>query len=420
MLASDSSQSDRPRGSSMSVLLAKRAVGCFLVGGLLWLLVAVPVVAGPAEQAMSLQNASLVVSDGRRLLIADQPDRLLVPASTMKLVTALAAIERWGLQHRFETRFYLGRDDRLWVQGGGDPYLVSEELDRVVGALRAAGVRSITGLGLDAGLFGTQVVIPGRSSTSNPYDAPVTALAVNFNTVSLSVSAGRVSSAEAQTPITPTARRLGRGLGNGRHRINLVDGETALQHFGEVLKVKLEAGGIRVQGGIESAAVPTSASLIYTHRNSQTLGQVVKNMLEYSTNFVANDLFLMLGEQRGQTSMASAQRAMERWARQTFGWRDVRIEDGAGLSRGNRLSGRQMLDVLERLRPHLDLLPQQDNDADVRAKTGTLRGVSTYAGFVRRGRDWLPFSLLINQPVAYGFRLEVASALARNPALAQN
>jgi D-alanyl-D-alanine carboxypeptidase/D-alanyl-D-alanine-endopeptidase (penicillin-binding protein 4) len=118
--------------------------------------------------------------------------------------------------------------------------------------------------------------------------------------------------------------------------------------------------------------------------------------------------------------MASAQRAMERWARQTFGWRDVSIEDGAGLSRGNRLSGRQMLDVLERLRPHLDLLPRQDNDADVRAKTGTLRGVSTYAGFVRRGGDWLPFSLLINQPVAYGFRLEVASALARNPALAKN
>lgn len=404
----------------MRGLFRSRAVAGSFAGLMLGLAGVGPAVAGPLEQALALPEASLVVADGRRLLIADQPDRPLVPASTMKLVTALAAIERWGLKHRFETRFYLGRDDRLWVQGGGDPYLVSEEMDQVVSALRAVGVRSVSGLGLDAELFGTAVDIPGRSASNNPYDAPVTALAVNFNTVSLLVSAGRIRSAEAQTPITPTAQRLGRGLGDGKHRINLVDGNTALEHFGAVLKAKLQQGGIQVAGRSEVGPVPPSATLIYTHRNSQTLEQVVKNMLEYSTNFVANDLFLMLGEQNGRTSMASAQRALEGWARQTFGWRDFRIEDGAGLSRGNRLSGRQLLDVLERLEPYRALLPQQDNDPDVRAKTGTLRGVSTYAGFVRRGRRWLPFSLLINQPVAYDFRLQVASALARAPALAQD
>ncbi|MEA3641000.1 MAG: D-alanyl-D-alanine carboxypeptidase [Lamprobacter sp.] len=404
----------------MCVLFPSRAVTGLLLGLSLWLVFGSPAVAGPVEQAVALQDASLVVSDGRRLLIADQPDRLLVPASTMKLVTALAAIERWGLKHRFETRFYLGRDDRLWVKGGGDPYLVSEELDRVVSALKAAAVRSVSGLGLDAELFGTQVIIPGRSSSNNPYDAPVTSLGLNFNTVSLQVLAGRVTSAEVQTPITPTAQRLGRGLGDGKHRINLVDGETALGHFGEVLKAKLQQSGIQVGAPIEAGTVPQSAKLVYTHRSSQTLGQVVKNMLEYSTNFVANDLFLLLGEQSGRASMDSAQQTMERWARQTFAWRDFRIEDGAGLSRGNRLSGRQMLDVLERLRPYLELLPVQDNDPGVRAKTGTLRGVSTYAGFIRRGRDWLPFSLMINQPVAYGFRLEVASALVRSPTLARD
>jgi D-alanyl-D-alanine carboxypeptidase/D-alanyl-D-alanine-endopeptidase (penicillin-binding protein 4) len=368
---------------------------------------------------MALADASLVVSDGGKLLIADQPDRLLVPASTMKLVIALAAIERWGLQHRFETGFFISADNRLWVQGGGDPYLVSEELDRVVSGLRAAGLRSVNGIGLDAELFGSEVVIPGRSASNNPYDAPVTSLAVNFNTVSLSVSGGQVRSAEAQTPLTPTARRIGRGLGDGQHRVNLVNGANAIQHFGEVLQAKLEAGGISVTGPITRGSVPPSARLVYSHRNSRMLAEVVKNMLEYSTNFVANDLFLLLGAKDGRTSMASAQQALERWARQTLGWRDARIEDGAGLSRGNRVSGRQMLALLERLRPHLDLLPQQDNDPAVRAKTGTLRGVSTYAGFVQRGRDWLPFSLMINQPVAYGFRLQVASALASSSVVAR-
>ncbi|MBK5930800.1 D-alanyl-D-alanine carboxypeptidase [Halochromatium salexigens] len=392
-------------------------VRVLLASALLWLSGLAPSLAGPVEEVLALPEASLVLSDGQRLLIAEQPDRPLVPASTMKLVIALAAIERWGLAHRFETRFYLGPDDRLWVRGGGDPYLVSEELDRVVAALKAAGVRAVTGIGLDAELFGTQVLIPGRSSSNNPYDAPVTALAVNFNTVSLRVAGGRVQSGEAQTPLTPTAQRLGRGLGEGKHRVNLVDGETALAHFGEVLTAKLQQAGVRVEGLSAPGRVPSSARLIYTHRNGLTLEQVLENMLQYSTNFVANDLFLLLGEREGRARMADAQRTVEQWARQTFGWRAFRIEDGAGLSRGNRLSGRQMLDVLERLRPYRALLPAQDNDPDVRAKTGTLRGVSTYAGFVRRGREWRPFSLMINQPVAYGLRLQVASALARGQGL---
>jgi D-alanyl-D-alanine carboxypeptidase/D-alanyl-D-alanine-endopeptidase (penicillin-binding protein 4) len=142
-------------------------------------------------------------------------------------------------------------------------------------------------------------------------------------------------------------------------------------------------------------------------------------MLEYSTNFVANDLFLLLGERNGRASMAQSQQALERWARKRFGWRNARIEDGAGLSRGNRLSGRQLIEVLEALAPYRHLLPQQDNDPSVRAKTGTLRGISAYAGFVRRSGNWVPFSLLINQPVAYGLRLQVASELARAATLAR-
>jgi D-alanyl-D-alanine carboxypeptidase/D-alanyl-D-alanine-endopeptidase (penicillin-binding protein 4) len=373
--------------------------------------------AGPIAQVSALSSASLVVSEGNRLLIAERPDLRLVPASTMKLLVALAAIERWGLDHRFETRFYRDTAGRLWIRGAGDPYLVSEELDAIVRGLRAAGVRSVAGIGLDAGLFGPRVAIPGRSSSSNPYDAPVTALAVNFNTVSLVVSGAGVTSAESQTPLTATARRIGRGLGAGRHRVNLGDSASALAHFGEVMEAKLRRGGIAVNGGIEIGATPRSAKLVYTHRNSLTLDTVLANMLEYSTNFIANDLFLLLGEQDGRASMARSQQALQQWARKRFGWRDFRIEDGAGLSRGNRLSGRQLIDVLQRLARYRTLLPEQEGEPAVRAKTGTLRGVSTYAGYVRRGRDWLPFSLMINEAVPYGLRLQVATELARTAAL---
>ncbi|MGB5834548.1 MAG: D-alanyl-D-alanine carboxypeptidase [Thiohalocapsa sp.] len=386
---------------------------------LLLLLAATGVSADPISRAVSLSDASLVVEEGGRAVVSANADRPMVPASTMKLVTALAAIERWGLDHRFSTDFYRGRDGRLWVKGGGDPYLVSEELDQAVAALKRQGVHEVAGIGLDDSLFAPDDRIPGRSSSHNPYDAPVTALAVNFNTVNVRVSGGRVTSAESQTPITATAQRLGKAMGKGKHRVNLKTRANALAYFGELLKAKLEAAGVGVDGGVQFGRLPAGAKRLYTHRNSRTLETVVTNMLEYSTNFVANSLFLMLGEQGGRSSMAGAQRVMQDWASRKFGWRNFSIEDGAGLSRGNRLSGAQLVEVLDAMAPYRRLVPQQDNNANVRAKTGTLRGVSCYAGWIRRGGAWVPFSLLINQPVDRGFRLQVASALANASSLAR-
>lgn len=400
-----------------SILMRQTALRSALLP--LLLLVASTVAADPISRAVSLSNASLVVEEGGRMVVAANADRPMVPASTMKLVTALAAIERWGLDHRFTTDFLRGRDGRLWVKGGGDPYLVSEELDGAIAALKRQGVRDVAGIGLDDSLFAADDRIPGRSSTNNPYDAPVTALAVNFNTVNVRVSGGRVSSAEPQTPITATAVRLGKGMGKGKQRVNLKTRSNSLTYFGELLEAKLKAAGVNVSGGVQLGRVPAGAQKLYTHRNSRTLETVVTNMLEYSTNFVANSLFLNLGAKGGRSSMAASQRVMEDWARRKFGWSNFSIEDGAGLSRGNRISGAQMIDVVNAMAPHRRLVPQQDNNANVRAKTGTLRGVSCYAGWVRRGGSWVPFSLLINQPVDYGFRQQVASALAGAASLAR-
>ncbi len=160
-------------------------------------------------------------------------------------------------------------------------------------------------------MFAASDKIPGRSSSDNPYDAPVTALAVNFNTVNVRVSGGSISSAEPQTPITATAKRMAAGMGNGKQRVNLKTRANSLAYFGELLEAKLKAAGIAVKGGVEIAPLPAGAQQIYSHRNSRTLETVVTNMLEYSTNFVANNLFLLLGEQGGRSSMAASQRVVE-------------------------------------------------------------------------------------------------------------
>ena len=73
--------------------------------------------------------AALVVDrvDGR-VLYARDPDRALVPASNLKLLTALAALSTFGPTHRFTTEILAdaeldpeGAVERLYVRGGGDP-----------------------------------------------------------------------------------------------------------------------------------------------------------------------------------------------------------------------------------------------------------------------------------------------------------
>jgi len=374
-----------------------------------------PAVADAVSQVQGLSKAGLLVQEAGKAAVSHNPDLPLMPASTMKVLTALAAIDTWGRDYHFETDFYQDGQGRLWVKGRADPYLVSEELDLIAQGLKSAGVKRVTGIGLDDSYFDKDVEIAGRSASNNPYDAPVTALAANFNTVNLVRSGATVSSAEPQTPLTDTARRFGKMGGAGTQRVNLKQRPTAVGYFGELLAAKLQAAGIQVSGGQEIAPMPGGSKLVYRHKNTRTLAAMLTPTLKYSNNFVANALFLRLADPqgKGRVSIAAAQRAMTEFARRKFKWADFKIEDGAGLSRGNRLSARQLVDVMNAFAPNRDLMPVQEGNNDVRAKTGTLTGVSAYAGYVRRDGTWTPFALLINQPVDAGLRRRVASALVR-------
>jgi serine-type D-Ala-D-Ala carboxypeptidase/endopeptidase (penicillin-binding protein 4) len=170
------------------------------------LLLSAPALADVKEKVAALTPAGLVlvVDDKGNELVAQNTEEPFVPASVTKIVTAWLAMEVLGGDYRFETRFYLDNKRVLYVRGGGDPLLISEELARLGTELVAAvGKKTITGIVLDASYYPSNLRVPGIEDTDEAYNALNSALAVNFNTVYAVRSGNKVRSAEKQTPITP-------------------------------------------------------------------------------------------------------------------------------------------------------------------------------------------------------------------------
>lgn len=158
--------------------------------------------AGIEEKIATLATSGVVVvTDAKgNELVAQNADEPFVPASVTKIVTAWLAMEVLGGDYRFQTRFYLDDDPVLYVRGGGDPFLSSEELAQLASNLVAeVGKQRLTGIVLDASYYSPDLRIPGIEDDNEAYNALNSALAVNFNTIHAIRRGKKVISAEPQT-----------------------------------------------------------------------------------------------------------------------------------------------------------------------------------------------------------------------------
>ena len=364
------------------------------------LLLPAPALAGVKEKVAALAPPGLVLvmdAEGNEL-VAQNTDEPFVPASVTKIVTAWLAMEVLGGDYRFETRFYLDDKRVLYVRGGGDPFLISEELAALATALVAAvGKQPITGIVLDASYYPSNLRIPGIEDTDEAYNALNSALAVNFNTVNAVRSGTKVRSAEKQTPITPLAITQFRLRGpNGSGRISLSQDPTvSLQYAGELIAAFIARAGGSVKGKISTGTVPAGLKPVYVHRQSRTLSKILRQLLLASNNYIANQVFLEIGGQRlgGPVSLEkSLQVANEMLAAHGLA-AAIHLEEGSGISRDNRFTARGLAKVLELFAPHAALLHGRDGG---RNKTGTMEGVRTLAGYAdtsRHGRVRFVISL---------------------------
>jgi len=349
------------------------------------LLLPAPALAGAKESVAALapKGLVLVVDAAGNELLAQNADEPFVPASVTKIVTAWLAMEVLGGDYRFETRFYLDSKRVLYVRGGGDPFLISEELALLAPRLVAAiGKQPITGIVLDASYYPRNLRIPGIEDTDEAYNALNSALAVNFNTVYAERRGKTVRSAEPQTPITPLAIKEFRARGpKGRGRISLrQDPAVSLQYAGELISAFITRAGGSVKGKISVGAVPQGLQPVYVHQQSRPLSNILIELLRASNNYIANQVFLEIGGRRlgGPVSLEKSLKvANEMLAAQGLATA-IQFEEGSGISRNNRFTARGLAKVLELFAPHADLLRGRDGGSN---KTGTLEGVSTLAGY---------------------------------------
>jgi serine-type D-Ala-D-Ala carboxypeptidase/endopeptidase (penicillin-binding protein 4) len=357
----------------------------------------------PLSQAEQDRSPVSMVSPEDVILVADADGVLeysknasvkAVPASTLKILTALTAIRHLGLSYRFHTELYIDSEKNLKVKGFGDPLLLSEVWRDMARAL-APKLRSFGDLVVDDSYFVRNIQIPGSGTSTNPYDAPIGALCANFNTVFFEHDqTGRILSAEPQTPLTPLALKNISALGLNKGRYTFTHkGHDIARYAGEILQHFLQENGVRGTHDIRVGTVNDRDKLLYVHRSAFSLEEAIQKMLQYSNNFMANQILVSLGARTygPPGTLEKGVMALYRFAEEELGLEHIEIVEGSGISRKNRLSALDMLAVLKGFSPYRNLLTR---DGNILYKSGTLRGIQARAGYVE-GRQGKLFCFVV-------------------------
>ena len=362
----------------------------------------------PAKQATTISSlltkddACLLVAPDGAELVAIHADTPLLPASTLKIFTALVGFHYLGPDYRFPTDIYLSAEGDLTVKGYGDPLLISEVLQKLAAEIRGhlPGEKpAIRHLILDDTYFASPLTIPGVSDSSEPYDAPNGALCANFNTISFKrESGGSYVSGEAQTPLLPAVLDRVRRSGLREGRIPLSrKREESTGYTGHLLRSFLEENGVSMTGNIRFGILDTSQStLLFTFQSPFSLSQAVSKLLKFSNNFMANQILIAAGAKAlgPPGTLEKGNRAANAFAADQLSLRNFNIVEGSGISRENRVSAHMMLTVLKAFQPYHTLMRQKNH---AYYKTGSLNGVATRAGYLENPEEGLyPFVVMLN------------------------
>ncbi len=405
-----------------------------------WERQAIPTAEDIISAAALSGKVAFAVADARTGTILESRNPLLgqPPASVTKAITSLYGLGNLGPQFQFRTQLVAtgpvsnGRlNGDLVLVGSGDPQMDTDGLVKLAAALKASGIREITGhfrVAPDA-LPYIQSIDPAQPEHLG-YNPSVSGLNLNFNRVyfewksvptgytvtmdarSRSVRPGvttaRMAIADRDLPVYTYSSRQGidrwtvARTALGKEGGRWLPARNPAAYTGEVFRTLARAYGINLRNG--DAAHGAVTGTVIAEERSAELRPLLRAMLKHSTNITAEAVGLSAttAHRSRPSSLSASAEAMNAWAAANLGGR-TNFVDHSGLGPRSRISPREMVnalvhpgsqDTLQGILKEIRLTDRQgealpENGPQVVAKTGTLNFVSGLAGYIKTkgGRD---------------------------------
>ena len=403
----------------------------------------------------------LIAETPEKILFQNQETKALIPASVTKVTTAAAVFKHFPPGTKLKTQILAKANIEenklkgdLYLKGGGDPGFVSETMWFLVNHFYRTGIQVIEGdVIVDDSLFDTLRFDPSlqKERVDRAYDAPTSAMSFNWNSVNVFVRPGTKAGEPAHVFLDPENEytslksHVETGKSGASTQVSVdreeskngdllvVRGKIALDSkevtvFKNITKPDMWSGaqlksfllqrGIQVKGNVKVGKTPESARVL-AEAESKPVEQMIADMDKFSNNFVAEMLTKNLGAL--SSSNGSINKGMELvnayMQSLEIPSKEYELKNPSGLTRENKLSARALWKVLWDLRSQLlyepeflSSLPIAGIDGTlkkrmkgtaaerwVRAKTGSLTGVVSMAGYAgRKDGRVIPFVLIYN------------------------
>lgn len=418
------------------------------------------------REGISLSNVGVEVRElnAAAPLLSLNAEQAMNPASTMKLLTTFVGLDLLGPTFQWKTEAYVdGTLDNgvlhgnLILKGYGDPKLTIEQFWLWLSEIRARGIQEIDGdLILDRTFFKVAAHDPGDfdGDPARAYNVGPDALLLNFNTLRLRylpegnrlkvISEPSLEGVQLNNQLTPQATPLNCDDWDDKIRIQARGDSVILQggypsecgeheqnlnlmphtrYVAAVFSAIWQELGGKLKGVARDGKLSQTATLFSTHY-SAPLAEMIRDINKFSNNVMARQLFLTLSSRTPDNSAVSIPLSIatvKAWLTDhQLDFNELVLENGAGLSRLERISPAHMAQLLQRIAVHslnaemIASLPILGVDGSLKKrlkkspaashghlKTGTLEGVKTIAGFVQSvsGKKWIVV-FFINHPNA--------------------
>lgn len=417
-----------------------------------------------------------------KVLYGKNTNLVFTPASILKLLTAEAALLYLGAEYRFPTQLLTDAKSitngilqgNLYIVLNGDPSLTYYDLVDLMVNLKSQQIQGISGnVYIDSTAYDQNFYGPGWDGKDKNYcyAAPISASIINHNCLAFKIAPAKESGHFAEVVTSPryfypayknsvvTKRAhdntcnlhfttdvsrvisLNGCVPKGPQTWGLSYVVSDIPDYDRTLfKNLFERLRMKVYGHVTFGSAGANLTLIATHQ-SEPLRSLINDMLKKSDNIIAGALFKKLGQvfshQPGSWKNGSLAVMQILWKYAKLNLQGIRVVDGSGLSANNLISPQQIMQVLEFAYHHdetkyefVSALPIAGVDGTlkhrmanitrkVRAKTGTIKGVVSLAGYAESAdQDSLAFVIIINGMSGsnWGYRNEedkIVTALTR-------